>query len=610
MIESNLIIAVIVGLVVGVGIPFLLKSISKKNSVNGESAVNTDHPDLNILKSNVKTLESEKAQLQKKISENEKLLRFVQESGGKNVSFDSAKLIKENQNLKDEIEELEDDIEDLEKRNKKVVLEKNEIEEVFDIALKEKSNLLIENEELAEKLNINTTELKNNNQSLIFINNILNAKNSSGKDLEDTDLEDNDLEDTVRKTLEIYSFISSSIYDCFREYDWADDLDDYAWHWRNIELKTWIKNKKIIAIVGEFSSGKTSIVNRILSQDDPKAMLLPVSSKETTAIPTYVSKSKDFNCQFYSPDNNLRNIKKETFEMVTKSVLDKVNVSHLIKYFVLSYDNKHLENISILDTPGFGSTSGDIIKRTTEVIKEAHALFWVIDGTSGDINRTSIEVLKKHLNGMPLYFIINRIDLIGPVGLEQLEEKIKQTASVSGIEYKAIIRFSQEEKVDVIMKHIQEIESYEEPPLMSFILSELDILIKEMQDKKRELNEKRKTNSTVLNQTETSFKTTKNEIKFSSERILGLVKTKDSFWNGTQYKIDTLDYDEFVRSAENISNYSDRIINLVGFYNEDINSKIEIDNEIAYNKYQLENLQKVKKDFVKLVEDYNPNLLN
>ena len=56
-----------------------------------------------------------------------------------------------------------------------------------------------------------------------------------------------------------------------------------AYKWAAISRKKWLANKTAIAFVGEFSAGKTSIVNSILSTH------LPVSTKVTTAIPTYIS---------------------------------------------------------------------------------------------------------------------------------------------------------------------------------------------------------------------------------------------------------------------------------------------------------------------------------
>ena len=599
--ESNIIIAVIIGLVIGVIITFLLKSKSTQKHTESNPIPDHSRQELEVFESTIKSLEDERALLQKKLSESENILKIVQESSEANT--DLSKLIKEIKKLKDEIDDLEDNLETQERNNKKLRLEKTEAEENIDVIEREKRNLTTEKEELLEKLALKTKESEEDNKSLTFINNILNAKNAVNKDMEEID----------HKTWNIYSYIVNSVNPYFTSYtEEKVNLDDSAWDWRNTEMKTWIKNKKVVAIVGEFSAGKTSIVNRILSQDDPNAVLLPTSSKETTAVPTYISKSKDFNCQFYSPDGDLRNIKKETFEMVTKSVLDKVNVSHLTKYFVLSYDNKHLDNISILDTPGFGSNSEEIIKKTTDVVKEAHVLFWVIDANTGDINQTSIDVMKNHLNEVPLYFIINKSDTKSARDLEQLEKKIQTTAQNNNIQYQDIIRFSQKEDVEVLMKHIKEIPIQEQPPLMRHILDRLDFWIQKLGTEKKEFYNDRKQNIENINVTEGNFTLIKDEVGYSVDTIKRLVKEKET-WFGlgeNKYQIDPQDYQDFVQSTESIIELSSQINKQVEYYSKTIKDKIDIDNKIKENKYQLAELDKVKKEFIKLITDYNENLLN
>src|SRR5690554_1305403 len=616
--ESNVIIAVVVGLIIGAVVVYFIKLKLQKEDVLPTTNVNDSK--YKAMQSNVEALEKEKEilqkkladsaklsdledleiekkNLQKKLADSEQLLLTVQENNSGNTSDGVDKLLKEIKKLKDDIDDLENDLGDEGKKNKKLRAEKTEIEEERDAVEKEKESLVEEKETLEKSLETTKKEAEEDKESLTFIKAILAAENSSNKDFEKLD---ND-------TYGIYFFIRNKIAHYFEHPDY---IDNYAWEWRNSELKPWIKDKKKIAIVGEFSAGKTSIINRILSQDNPNVSLLPVSSKETTAIPTYVSKSLDFNCQYYSPDDELKNIKKETFEMVTKSVLDKVNVSHLFKYIVLSYDNQYLDNISILDTPGFASNSDEIIKKTTDVVKEADALFWVIDANMGDINQTSLDVMKNHLNEMPLYFIINKSDTKSPGELDKLEERIKETAKKNEIKCEAVIRFSQKENVDVLMKHIQEIEIKEQEPLMRHISNVLDEIIKDLKEEKGELKKVRKENLNELSQTESNFENIQSEISYSAEKIKRLVKEKDNFFTGIKYQIEKSNYVDFQDNVSVIVNLSKEIKEQVEFHSEDINRKIDIDSALEYNKHRLKEVEQIKKDFIKLIKDYNPNLLN
>ena len=107
-----------------------------------------------------------------------------------------------------------------------------------------------------------------------------------------------------------------------------------AYNWEAISRKKWLANKTAIAFVGEFSAGKTSIVNRILSVN------LPVSTKATTAIPTYISGGSIEKFQFVSPDNVVKNMPKKTFEKINKEV------EKLIKDLAKQEKQKELEDKS------------------------------------------------------------------------------------------------------------------------------------------------------------------------------------------------------------------------------------------------------------------------
>src|SRR5690554_7410547 len=115
-----------------------------------------------------------------------------------------------------------------------------------------------------------------------------------------------------------------------------------------------------------------------------------------------------------------------------------------------------------------------------------------------NINQTSLDVMKSHLNEMPLYFIINKSDTKSPGELDKLEERIKETAKKNEIKCEAVIRFSQKENVDVLMKHIQEIEIKEQESLMRHISNVLDEIIKDLKEEKGEILQARKENSKAL----------------------------------------------------------------------------------------------------------------
>lgn len=359
-----------------------------------------------------------------------------------------AKLEKKIKDLEDEVEEYEDEIDDLKKN---LTRKKNEVEELDE----QLRGVKKKNKELEEEVSVKSTELSatqltlvNREEALSFIKEVLQAdKASDGRELE--------------LAIDRFTdFIRGELSDVLKETSKKVRIDDSLLrNWALSAKKTWLKNKTTIAFVGEFSAGKTSIVNRILSQDDENIPLLPVSAKATTAIPTYISGGVSTVYQFYSPDNILKSISEGTFKRVTKEVLEQVEgLSSLITYFVMKYKNPNLDRLSILDTPGFNSNDSEDSRRTVEVINECDALFWVFDVNAGTINRSSLKIIKEHLT-KPLYIVINKVDTKSDKEVDSVEALIKSTIEAEGIGVKGYIRFSSNPKysLDSIMEPIRSV---------------------------------------------------------------------------------------------------------------------------------------------------------
>lgn len=298
-------------------------------------------------------------------------------------------------------------------------------------------------------------------QSIGFVQEILVAK-TTGDDEKLLGQRVEDLKDFIREDLmntyaSIWSFDRSK-NKLMEDPIYGRNLD----LWASTAKKSWLNGKKTIAFVGEFSAGKTSIVNRILSQDQSSVPLLPVSTKATTAIPTYISGADTPSYRFVSPSDDIKTISETTFRKVNKEILDEVKgVSNLIKYFVMRYKNPLLNGLSILDTPGFSSSDKEDALRTIEVINECDALFWVFDVNAGTVNRSSIKLIKENLS-RPIYVVINKVDTKSKVEVDQVENYIKQTLNNAGIKVQGYVRFSEKAPLQNIMKPIQNVQHVNE----------------------------------------------------------------------------------------------------------------------------------------------------
>ena len=371
------------------------------------------------------------------------------------------KIIKE---LEEEIEENEDDISDLKKKLKS---KDSEIVELQDNLGKEQKIGKKMREELSsvkQALEDKMKELQLKMESLDFLQEILSAKEISTADI-----------NKLYKSIDFFeSFVKGQFTDLnsylYSTYDltWNDvegkecgfeEKKKYFFdgfeQWASTKRKNWLDGKTTIAFVGEFSAGKTSVVNRILSQDNPNVPRLPVSTKATTAIPTYIAGGSTVSYSFISGDAKRKIILEDTFIKVSKDILEQIKgVSSLIKYFVMTYKNPNLDGLSILDTPGFNSNDAEDRERTIDVINECDALFWVFDVNAGTVNRSSISIIKENLH-KPLYVVINKVDTKPESEVRKVENLIKKTLSDAGLQVQQYIRFSAKAPLASIMNPIK-----------------------------------------------------------------------------------------------------------------------------------------------------------
>lgn len=395
------------------------------------------------------------------------------------------KLKKEIKNLEDDIEEYEDDIKDLKKKLKNKESENLELQENLSKEQRACKQLNQDLQTVKEKLEEKSKDWALKKESLDFIQEILSAQQVS----------DTSTKELHSKVDQVVNYISGELKDCIKASYKLENEDAIfgsgLQRWAIAAKKTWIQGKTTIAFVGEFSAGKTSIVNRILSQDDPSVPLLPVSAKATTAIPTYISGGPSTLYQFVSPDNLQKVISEETFKKISKEVLDQIKgVSSLIQYFVMKYKNPNLEKISILDTPGFNSNDKEDAERTIGVINECDALFWVFDVNAGTVNRSSISLIKENLK-KPLYVVINKVDTKAETDVNLVEQLIRKTLRDEGVAVQQFIRFSAKAPLNNIMQPILSVtHSTEQESYINDFRDKLHGLVDELSVDVQKLNKK------------------------------------------------------------------------------------------------------------------------
>ena len=211
-------------------------------------------------------------------------------------------LKKKVEDLEEELEENEDDLADL---KKKIRTKEDGIAELQDqLGQERKGSAELRSEMLSVKqcLDDKIEELGQKTGSLDFIQQVLSAKEFSTEDVKKLNADVTIFESFVKGQFsDLSTVLLNSGHLSWNNLNGQAGLESMKqfFHskcdqWASTKRKSWLDGKTTIAFVGEFSAGKTSLVNRILTQDDPSIPRLPVSTKATTAIPTYIAGDKRF----------------------------------------------------------------------------------------------------------------------------------------------------------------------------------------------------------------------------------------------------------------------------------------------------------------------------
>lgn len=608
----DLAIVIVTSTIIAVLCFFIGRRCGNKGTYDNPIAIVSEKPDAELereLKSKIDELKTQVADMESRLKEKDEALKSALSEDASTFSStlqaEIETLKKKVAKLKKDLEDTEDERDDLEDVAKSATNKlKRKTEECTELSM-ELSDIKRKIETLQREFDMQADELedekiqnKERKESIEFVNAILNAKEASDEYTKSR----NEAIDNVRNTLWNY-------YDSLTYWDLEENREniiDLAIHWANERKKPWLKGKKVIALIGEFSAGKTSIVNRILSQDDASAPKLPTNSKATTAIPTYISYGPVFMSQFLDAGGKLKNIKKEDFERVKKDVLGKVNVSSLLDYFVMSYNNPNLKGITILDTPGFSSNDPEDERRTCEVINEADILFWVFDVNQA-INKSSITIIKENIKDVPLFIVMNKCDQLSPNEQNAKENNLRETLKKENISIKGVIRFSEKYPIDVIMKAVESIDCKKDNDEVSQILEDLYGLYDTVNQEYKEWLESLSTQKRNLEITEENIQDYFEQYEEDAKIIGEMPQYESHIFSRDCYKISEADYYEFrgrcQRMLDNREPFETEITDLKDFSK----NVTEVEEIVSNIKKQRKMLQDYEKKIIDAVKKFDRN---
>ena len=183
-------------------------------------------------------------------------------------------------------------------------------------------------------------------------------------------------------------------------------------------------NEFRIAVVGEFSSGKSTFINSIIGKD-----LLKHATLETTAALTYIHNVKQDDgrinsCVITFADGSTQKLEKLqdlAKYTTTQSEIDVVTEVKSVDIYIDFIDID--EELVIVDTPGLNGLADKHRDLTVEEIKQAHACIYLFPKRG--LAHTDVDFIKYISNYQNTFiFIYNFIDELNTSEGEYAEDKL------------------------------------------------------------------------------------------------------------------------------------------------------------------------------------------
>lgn len=194
----------------------------------------------------------------------------------------------------------------------------------------------------------------------------------------------------------------------------------------NLSRELLEKGEFNLAVCGKVKNGKSSLINALIGKE-----LLPVCTDVATSRVFKISHSREEKFYVVYGNGNRKEISQEELAAYGSQAVIKqegeVEVENTISYIQVFTPMDFLpEGVSLIDTPGIGSTYPHHTAITKQYIKQADAVMFVMNPTP--LEDIEVDFLKEIVNVTPgILFVTTKIDQNGN---ESVEESLKRNHQI------------------------------------------------------------------------------------------------------------------------------------------------------------------------------------
>lgn len=182
-----------------------------------------------------------------------------------------------------------------------------------------------------------------------------------------------------------------------------------------------------LGFVGGFSTGKSSMINSLLGEE-----VLEVKLEPATAQITELSYGEKFEIIEVTEDEDYFYYEDLSLAEYQKRSTIRKNKNKNLSHYIIKHPSKNLSRFTIVDTPGFFSTSTQDDELTKEWVKTLDLLIWIFDGDKG-ATKSDYDKLKRLGGNTKVIGVINKIDLKSPSVREKIRNEILKEQSFADV---------------------------------------------------------------------------------------------------------------------------------------------------------------------------------
>lgn len=208
--------------------------------------------------------------------------------------------------------------------------------------------------------------------------------------------------------------------------NYIDDVENLIASLKNVDIATekledlddlLKKSEVLIPVVGEFSAGKSSLLNSFIGED-----ILPTSIKPETAIATELRFDTNERIEAIDENGNIiRTFSKDEFETINANASE-------YSYLKLYLNNENIRSVSplvLVDMPGFESPLDSHNNAIRKYLNRGAYFIVLVSATDGTLKTTSI----RHLNDILEYerdfsVVLSKANLVSQNNLSAISQKV------------------------------------------------------------------------------------------------------------------------------------------------------------------------------------------